>query len=199
MIDKTFVSVYFVPNKKEERFNFPSLKEAFPFINSVKIKSMKFFSEFNDELKYIPLEIGKCSVCGVVGQRIISEEGTEFIRKVNIRYDDTRHDETKTHLNLDLLTIYPNANKNKKHHLKQTHLLNIKNKGIQTIHVLLQIPGSSVRRSVVVLPTLQDKKYHQKQNKFLDKLKSKKLTQKDEITFRKESDAYSNYISSVLD
>ena len=172
MMDKTAVSVYFLPNKKAERFEFPTIKEAFPFINGVKIKSRHFFSEFRDELKYVPLEIGKCSLCGVVGQKIISEDGREFIRKVNIRYDDTGHNKSPTHLNLDLLTIYLNANKKKNHQLQQTHLLNIKEKGIQTLHLLLQIPGSSVRRSVVVLPTLQDKTYHQKQYKFLEKLKS---------------------------
>ena len=198
-MERTFVSVYFVPNNKEERFQFKNLKNVFPFISNAKVKSKIFFSESQDELKYIPLETDKCLTCVVVGQKIILEDGREFIRKVNIRYDDTKHGETRTHLNIYLWTIYPKANKTKEHKLKMTHMLNIKNRGIQTLHVLLSTPGSSISRSVVVLPTLQDKKYHQKQNYFLDKLKSKKLTKKDELKFRKEFKAYSNYISGMFD
>ena len=198
-MDRTFVSVYFVPNKKEERFNFKDLKEVFPFISEVKIKSKTFFSKFKEELNYIPIEINKCLICGVVGQKIISDDGREFIREVNIRYDDTQHNGTETHLNLDLWTKYPNANNTKEHKLKETHMLNIKRRGIQTLHVVLSTPGSSIRRSVVILPTPQDQKYHQKENQFLDKLKNKKLTEKEKLEFKKEFDSYSNYISGIFD
>lgn len=136
-MDKTFVSVLFLPHKKEERYQFEPLDKVFPLIKSSEIKSKEFFSKFGEELKYIMLQPDKSSQLGIVGQKLILDDGREFIRRVDIRYDDSKHGGMKSHLNLYLLTIYLNANKTKKHKLKQTHILFFKNKGIQTLHILL--------------------------------------------------------------
>lgn len=194
-MDKTLVSVYFVPHKKEERYQFKRLQEVYPFIRNSKINTQQLFSEFSDEMKYIILKPDQSSQLGIVGQKIILEDRREFIRKVAIRYDDSKHGGIESHINLDLLTIYPSANKTEKDKLSQTHRLFLKNKGIQTLHVILSVPGSSIRRSVVILPTFQDKEYHENQGVFLQKLKTKTLTNEDEIKFKNQSHVYHNYIS----
>ncbi|HLG24658.1 MAG TPA: hypothetical protein VI564_07050 [Candidatus Nanoarchaeia archaeon] len=195
-MDRTTVSVYFLPNRKEERYKFKKLEDVFSFIRQTKIKSKRFFSEFGKEINYIALQPNKSSQLGVVGQKLILEDGGEFIRKVGIRYDASGHGKTNPHMNLDLLTVYQNANKTEKDKLKQTHLLFFKNKGVQTLHVILSVPGSSIRRSVVILPTLKDKEYHEKQNIFLQKLKNGTLTEKDKIEFKNQSKDYFEYISN---
>jgi len=91
------------------------------------------------------------------------------------------------------------TNKTKEHKLKETHSLKIKKRGIQTLHVVLSTLGSSIRRSVIILPTFQDQEYHQKEIQFLNKLKDRKLTEKDKLEFKKEFDTYCNYISGIFD
>ncbi|MBI3027144.1 hypothetical protein HYY70_03445 [Candidatus Woesearchaeota archaeon] len=194
-MNKTFVAVYFVPSGKKERFAFPDLNEIFQGVRIGKLTHKRFFSKFDEE-KYLEVYPNERKLFGVVKQELISDEEKEFTREVNIRYDGSKHDNTETHLNLDLITRYTQANEKQKHFLKETHQLFLKNKGIQALHILLSTPGSSVQRTVVFLPTLKDRTYHEKQNIFLQKLKSKRLNAQDEANFKKEVKSYAKYISS---
>ena len=85
--------------------NIHATPDVFPFIRKIKINSQQLFSEFSNETKYIILQSDQSSQLGIVGQRIILDDGREFIRKVVIRYDDSKHGGIESHINLDLLTI----------------------------------------------------------------------------------------------
>ncbi|MBW2988796.1 hypothetical protein KY358_00600 [Candidatus Woesearchaeota archaeon] len=188
----TFVSIISTPKLKEESFTFPQLKNVFPHIQNINVKELVLYSKF-EEGRYIVFPNDTSSLCDVLEQKITLEDGRQFFRNVDIRYDDTKHDNT-THYNVYLKTSYPEANKKKLHNLEKCHNIRIQENECQALHIIISSCGKSIRRTIVFLPRSIDKEYYEKQTEFFRKVKEGKLTKSEENKFKKQFDLYSDYL-----
>lgn len=191
-----FVSIYFFSNEnktQQEQFPFPKLGTVFPEVKDGDIQSKELSSSFKDEESYVLMSPDCCYCCGLLKQTLILEGNREITREVRVRYDDTHHNGTETHLNIDLLTRDSTKNRPKKHENIEMHSF-ILGDGIQALYISLTIPGNSIERKVIILPTQRDLSYHQKQQEFFRKVKCGLLTEEDKALFREEFDSYSEYI-----
>jgi len=173
--------------KIEERFVFPDLIKIFK-VKEGEIEDYNLRSHF--PRGFNNLEMHSRKPFGWLKQDITFKDGRKFSRIVNVRWDASGHGKHGPHLNIDLISTYhrPSDKNEECPKLKECHLIEIGKIGSQPIHILLSVPGESIRETVILLPTSEDKEYIKKENEFLTKMRQKKLTKKNEIKFKKTFD-----------
>ena len=184
--------------KETQTFQFPRLDECFKFrdTNNIKISSRDITIEFASE--YIETLQDKITKIGKVIENVELIDGRKFKRELNVRIDDTHHNDTNTHLNIDAITSSINKHDNHKKLLGEFHFVNI-SPIAYAIYITMVWPGKILHQPIVIFPSKIDKNYHEAERVYLEKLKEANITENEKIKFKQIFDDYVKYIKSKVD
>ncbi len=118
------------------------------------------------------------------------------------RFDDTGHDGTESHINIDL-AIYDEDTSRELTKLNEFVHNQIELGPIPiTFRISFSIPGHGIAAQFTYLPYEEDLEYHQAFEKFFDKVKTKSLTEADkqefDAVFKKHSASIRKRITDEL-
>jgi hypothetical protein len=190
----TTITVLDVFNKSKYSIQLKSLQEDFPNTKIGEIKKQEFYDLFPQTSNYIEFKEKISEELGIVGQKIILKDGRIFFRDIYVRADDSGHKNTELHINIYFFSRDHQTGKKKKHNLKNCHFIKVGTAGSKPIHILLSSQGKAIRRTILILSSKQDQKYHKEEHQFLKKIKEGKISKIDQRTFNKNFNSYVKYL-----
>jgi len=130
------------------------------------------------------------------GQIVYDDRGGKYSRDIYVRWDKSGHGNTKPHINIDLFTRNHQTDQKKKINLKKFHLIDIGNLPRTIFISISQSDGKSTIQPIVILPEKEDREYYEKQEEYLNKLKTGRLTENDKIEWRRKFDEYAKSLKT---
>lgn len=107
-------------DKGVEKFQFPPLEEVFPRLKNNPIKKIELKNNFTTGWKKNTQNIS--NQLGSLTQEIIFENGEIFERTIQCRLDDSKHDNSLPHINVDISTKSKIIKKDKINHQEEIRL-----------------------------------------------------------------------------
>lgn len=174
----------------------PDLKAVFSLQNELKIKETQLLldTQGNKEETYIPLKMGQNNDYAIFKQLITTEDDQHFSRKLQVRIDDTHHNDLPLHINLNLLDRYEEAHWNEEHELGEFHVKYVKPYSGGMFSVSMNTVGRGIRVPVICLINDEDYNYHKKEQEFLKKTREGKLSKEDVMDYETVFHSYSETI-----
>lgn len=174
----------------------PDLKDVFSLQGELKIKECQLFCDThgNKEETDTPLKMGQSNRYATFKQVITTEDNRHFSRELQVRIDDSHHNDYDLHINLDLIDKYKEAHVKKEHELGEFHLKFVKPYSGGMFSVSMNVPGKGMRLPVVCLIDKEDMKYHKKHQEYLKKFREGKLSNEDRLEFENIFHSYSKII-----
>jgi len=130
------------------------------------------------------------------GQILYDDRGGKYSRDIYVRWDESGHQNKEPHINIDLFIRNYQTGRKKKISLKDFHLI-IPGNLPRTIFIgISQSDGKSVIQPIVILPEKEDREYYKKQEEYLNKLKTHRLTENDKIEWKKRFDEYAKELKT---
>lgn len=177
---------------KELRRELPDLKDVFS-LKELKVKDTNLYVDWHDKKdeKYYPIIAGKNNLYATIKLLVTTKDNKHFCRELQIRVDDTHHNDSNLHINLNLRDRYIEINKKEEIKLGEFHTKDIRPQPHGIHYVGMSMPGKCIILPVICFIDNADLNYHKEQEKFFNKLKAGKLTKEDEVNFKKIFDTYS--------
>ena len=164
---KTFAFIKRKGVEKYEKFLFPKLETIFPRLKSKEICKIELENNFIQGWK--ENKNNKPNLLGNVMQRITFKDGEVFERIIQCRIDDSKHDNTSLHINVDVLTRGKTIKKEKKSHKGEVKLhysiFDLNN--LEYTWVGVFYPGRQCIQPILFPHNEKAKEYLEKQEQFL--------------------------------
>lgn len=180
---------------KELKNALSDLKDSFS-LTELKTKAVELVLDTHGKKHetYYPILQNKITFYGTIKQLVTTEDNKHFSRELQIRVDDTHHNDYDLHINITLIDRYVEANKTRKQDLGEFHVKHIQPSSGGMFSVSMIMPGRTITLPVVCFIDGEDLEFHKKQQDFLRKLKKGKLSKEDELEFETAFDSYSKTI-----
>lgn len=176
--------------EKEEEIKLPCLHKRLK-IKPFKVWKIWVFVEPKDlEYEtYSKAKPNKITFLSVIKAEIITKEGRHFSRKLQIRIDDTKHDGTYIHINLDFTDKDLDSGRSVAYPLKKLHFTSLEPNKPRFFFINMWSVCSNASLRFGFFPR-EDMEHHKKQREFFNKIKKRELTIEDEKAYQIEFDAY---------